>query len=126
MTTKEIDDLFLRLQGVEQFVIGNIALDRHKRFFLNLDDSEKLAILKERGHTYPPVAGSLEKVPVKGVKIKSGCPSSYGKDMSVPDNLAWCHRMQDQTCKGCRYHIGEVTKVVKEQKASAPVQMGLF
>lgn len=64
MTTKEIDHLFTSLHGVEQFVCGNIALDRHRKFFLNLPDAEKLAILKERGHLDGSLIDQPKNIPV--------------------------------------------------------------
>lgn len=123
MTTKEIDDFFMRLQGVAQFVVGNCALAEHKKFFLNLSDSDKLDVLAKCGH--PCRQGPKEK-PV--VKIKPGCPSSFGENVAEGDgNEGWCRRKQGPDCAGCDHYVGVVVKVVdKNKKASSPVQMGLF
>ena len=69
MTTQEIDEIFYTLQGVEQFVVGNVALARHRKFFLNLADGEKLAILNERGHGLPAVKEPVSLVKRNGKNI---------------------------------------------------------
>jgi len=121
MTTKEIDNLFTELHGVEQFVIGNIALERHGKFFLNLTDDQKLEILNNRG----PLDQNRPVVkPV--IKSTPGCPSSFGEDPGLEENKGWCRRRQGPDCKGCLHHVEGKLEMVKDKKANAPVQMGLW
>lgn len=69
MTTKELDEIFCKLQGVEQFVVGNIALDRYRHFFLNLDEAQKLDCLNARGHALPRIKDSVSLVKRNGKRI---------------------------------------------------------
>lgn len=100
MTTQELDETFCHLQGVEQFVCGNIALARYGRFFLNLADGEKLSILYERGHVFQQADG-------------------VGKTVVQPpaDNWNGLHRVLPQPRK---------TKDKKASAPNAPVQMRLW
>lgn len=56
------------------------------------------------------------------------CPSAYGADMTDPANLAYCREIQRERghecrAKGCPYCV---EAEVVEDKAPAPVQLGLF